>query len=72
MNDLVEVTKKKFYNYVNPRDITVHCTKTRWATDNEDTAECEWKQRSGYLVGKTITYYEPVGIIKYYLKKELT
>ncbi len=46
---MIKVTKKQFYEYVNPRDICLDCKEnvTNWTT------------RSGYLVGTSGGYLTP-------------
>ena len=59
-----EVSKDVFYNYVNPRDICVYCTRT------SPIAVVEFKTRGGILIGKHEHDYDNE-MKTYFLKEEL-
>ena len=72
---MVEVTKAQFYEFVNPRDITI---KSDW---RKPVMTTEFSFRVGALVGKAVTDYSSDpddtdpnhfghGPMKYYLKEQ--
>lgn len=61
------VSRRQFWDYVNPRDICVYCVRT------EPETVTEFKTRGGQLIGKAVTRYDedPNGAKEYFMIDEV-